>query len=356
MKSCSRAQGKKEAVETWRSKSAEHADLIELRCWEILEDSISVHVLGQVSGFPSLDVEHKNMSRDSSRRTNKSLHNTFADRLVSIHQTLRLRKGLCKNLLDPTRLQKFVHAPDAEDKSSASNQTTNRKRGKKLKEFDEIKERERRSSANSPQQYFEGVPSSSPPNEPMDMPEDKPADKPKGKPRGKPKDKSDKGTTSTRKRRSSGGSSKAQNKHTGDRASPQTPGNSELRHGHSPAENSNEPPSAKLSRPPAQAQVNTPQNSQSPSGRSSSYPSTNLDADADHAQTSTSRPRNSVGSNRKKPALSQPSQTIEVQYRFAKNITLDGQRQIQQGRIDQSRKRALEETGQHPATTKKHRV
>jgi hypothetical protein len=321
------------------------------------EDSINVHVLGQVTGFPSLDVEHKNMSRDSSRRTIKSLHKTFADRLVSIHQTLRLRKGLCKNLLDPTRLQKFVHAPDAEDKSSASNQTTNKKRGEKLKEFDEIKERERRSSANSPQQHFEGVPSSSSPNEPMDMPEDKPADKPKGRPRGKPKDKSDKGTTNARKRRSSGGSSKAQNKHTGGRASPQTPGNSELGHGHSPAETSNEPPSAKLSRPPAQAQVNTPQNSQSPSDRSSSYPSTNLDADADHAHTNTSRPRNRVGSNREKPASSQPSQTIEVQYRFAENITLDGQqRQIQQGRIDQSRKRALEETSQHPATTKKRRV
>jgi hypothetical protein len=313
------------------------------------EDSINVHVLGQVTGFPSLDVEHKNMSRDSSRRTIKSLHKTFADRLVSIHQTLRLRKGLCKNLLDPTRLQKFVHAPDAEDKSSASNQTTNKKRGKKLKEFDEIKERERRSSANSPHQHFEGVPTSSSPNEPEDMPEDKPADK--------PKDKSDKGTTSARKHHSSRGSSKAQNKHTSDRASPQTPGNSELGHGHSPAENSNEPPSAKLSRHPAQAQVNTPQNSQSPSGRSSSYSSTNLDADADHAQTSTSRPRNRIGPNRKKPASSQPSQTIEVQYRFAENITLDGQqRQIQQGRIDQSRKRALEETSQHPATTKKRRV
>jgi hypothetical protein len=36
MKSCSRAQGEKDAVESWRSKSAEHAELIELRCWEIL--------------------------------------------------------------------------------------------------------------------------------------------------------------------------------------------------------------------------------------------------------------------------------------------------------------------------------
>jgi hypothetical protein len=43
MKSCSRAQGKKEAVETWRSKSAEHADLIELRCWEILVSYITLY-------------------------------------------------------------------------------------------------------------------------------------------------------------------------------------------------------------------------------------------------------------------------------------------------------------------------
>ncbi|KAJ0424904.1 hypothetical protein BJY00DRAFT_308797 [Aspergillus carlsbadensis] len=325
MKSMEFSRDNKTEADRYRTNLVRKDNLIELRGWQILEDSIDLHTLGRLTCFTAVVV------------TKKGEYSTFADRMTDILWTLKSRKSCCKTLLDPPRRQKLVHDPLKQVDSIKSNLRTNGGKGDDIREGREAKKAKK--SQEQPNSVAALL----------------------GHSQGTRGDASTKGTRGTRARkpRSSRGRSKAKNNPTSNRVSSQTSGISELGDGHSPAKNSNKLLSAKLPQQPAWEQVNTPQNSHSLSDRNSTYSSTNLDADAHHAQTSTSEPRpnNGVGPNRKEPTSTQLSQTSGTRvYRFAENRTPEGQQQFQQGRAGQFQKRALEETDERPATTKKRRV
>ncbi|KAL2849537.1 hypothetical protein BJY01DRAFT_210469 [Aspergillus pseudoustus] len=158
MESCARAQDNKANLDAWREKCKELPDIVELRCWQILEDQIKVHTEGQLSCFPSLTVQLDFETQKDGEPKPKP-GRQFADRLACIFQTLRLWKSLCKAMLDPSRLEKFVHNPAGVEKSSSTNKKTNKKRGDHLKDYRKLKQ-ERAASETSPSvQRPEGVPS-----------------------------------------------------------------------------------------------------------------------------------------------------------------------------------------------------
>ncbi|KAL3459441.1 hypothetical protein BJX64DRAFT_202735 [Aspergillus heterothallicus] len=150
MGSFARARDDEKVLGTWRKRYNEHPDLVEYRCWVILEDQIKVHTQGALSCFETLDVD---------KEFGKSRSKQFADRLACIYQSLQFWKAQCKGMTDPTRLEKLVHGPFKQEKAATDNWKTNKKKGKDLKEVNERRKSKMPSGTSQPDQYFEGFPS-----------------------------------------------------------------------------------------------------------------------------------------------------------------------------------------------------
>ncbi|KAJ5083406.1 hypothetical protein N7456_012833 [Penicillium angulare] len=114
-KSLHRAIDNQRAKDSFKKANYDHR-MVELACWKLLEAIVDRQVRGP------FDVPHV-----------KSPASTFAQRFNDAERSLYLSKCICKRLLDPPYLHKFVNNPILARKQVASNKKVNDQKSKQIK-------------------------------------------------------------------------------------------------------------------------------------------------------------------------------------------------------------------------------
>ncbi|KAL2819797.1 hypothetical protein BJX63DRAFT_361801 [Aspergillus granulosus] len=334
MKSSEYAQDNDKELARWKTNHVRKVKLIELRCWETLEDAMEVHTLGKLNCFDAVVV------RD------KTKYDSFEDRMIDILRTLRLRKSLCKGLLDPPRRLKLVHDPLVQDEQMESNKKTNGGKSEDIKEGKEAKKAKKSKEVSKPVTPRHGSTDAVAPSvSTLDNFQNTDSYAP------------DIDASVFHPQLCSTSYPSQPQSHHRDCVFPHTPENGKNGHEYSPAENFDSRRSAGLHRPNPQSQPNMHQRRSLRSRRSSAPLSTILDADSPPApmNISQSRTQSKTRPKRKKCTTSEPPQPTETKLRIAEKHTPEWPQQPQTKSAGRPRKR-LREPNDGITATKRPRI